>query len=272
MCRLSVIKDLTITSDNFVYEPYTGGIPSPNPEYPQELVSAGDKGNITATIADSANRTQTLIMQIPNGLPGIPVTSGGNYTDESGQQWIADYRDWGRGVDVQMVASEVPKTTFEVIASTSVVGRYAFKNAFKNLYKSANFGCLITHGTYKLWSIVEGTWSIDEYSFYYFPGEETTVEEVREKIIALINSDTPLMFLGQLETPIETPIPAEELAAYRALHTYTPNTTIVNDEGVYTEVEYVADTETYINNNYVPKEIYTALEERVAALEANAIS
>lgn len=272
VCRLSVIKDLTITSDNFVYEPYTGGIPSPNPEYPQELVSAGDKGNITATIADSANRTQTLIMQIPNGLPGIPVTSGGNYTDESGQQWIADYRDWGRGVDVQMVASEVPKTTFEVIASTSVVGRYAFKNAFKNLYKSANFGCLITHGTYKLWSIVEGTWPIDEYSFYYFPGEETTVEEVREKIIALINSDTPLMFLGQLETPIETPIPAEELDAYHALHTNKTTTTIVNDEDVYTEVEYVADAETYINNNYVLKDIYAALEERVAALEVNAIS
>ena len=29
------------------YEPYTGGIPSPNPNYPQELVSVGDSGSTT---------------------------------------------------------------------------------------------------------------------------------------------------------------------------------------------------------------------------------
>ena len=28
------------------YEPYTGGIPSPNPQYPQELVSVGDDGDV----------------------------------------------------------------------------------------------------------------------------------------------------------------------------------------------------------------------------------
>ncbi|MFQ8777220.1 MAG: hypothetical protein ACLR78_07145 [Roseburia sp.] len=30
--------------------------------------------------------------ETPNGLPGIPVSSGGNYTDERGQQWVADER------------------------------------------------------------------------------------------------------------------------------------------------------------------------------------
>ena len=51
-----------------------------------------------------------------------------------------------------------------------------------------------------------------------------------------------------------------------------PTTTILNDGGVYTEVEYVVDTKTYINKNYVSKESYTALEQRVAALETNARS
>lgn len=32
------------------YEPYTGGIPSPNPQYPQEIVSAGDDGDIEANV------------------------------------------------------------------------------------------------------------------------------------------------------------------------------------------------------------------------------
>lgn len=32
---------------------------------------------------------QTASVSTPNGLPGIPVSNGGNYTDESGQQWLA---------------------------------------------------------------------------------------------------------------------------------------------------------------------------------------
>lgn len=40
--RLSVIKGTGITTDNFVYEPYVGGIPSPNPDYPQDIHSVKD--------------------------------------------------------------------------------------------------------------------------------------------------------------------------------------------------------------------------------------
>ena len=43
-------------------------------------------------------REQLLTIPTPNGLPGIPVTSGGNYTDENGQQWICDELDFERGV------------------------------------------------------------------------------------------------------------------------------------------------------------------------------
>ena len=34
-------------SQRIPYEPYTGGKPSPSPEYPQEIVSSGDSGNVT---------------------------------------------------------------------------------------------------------------------------------------------------------------------------------------------------------------------------------
>lgn len=37
-------------------------------------------------------------------------------------------------------------------------------------------------------------------------------------------------------------------------------------------VRYVADTENYIAQNYVPKESYSALEQRVAALEQNTLN
>lgn len=48
-------------------------------------------------------REQLLTLPTPNGLPGIPVTSGGNYTDSTGQQWVCDEVDLERGVRVQRV-------------------------------------------------------------------------------------------------------------------------------------------------------------------------
>lgn len=51
--RLSLFEgDLTssITEDTFVYEPFTGNISSPNPDYPQEISSVGDGGSINLGI------------------------------------------------------------------------------------------------------------------------------------------------------------------------------------------------------------------------------
>lgn len=82
---------------------------TPSPDNPVPIVSAGDGGAITVTIGDGADERQTITLQTPNGLPGIPVTSGGNYTDPSGQQWVCDEVDLERGVRVQ----RVDKTCFD---------------------------------------------------------------------------------------------------------------------------------------------------------------
>ena len=82
---------------------------TPSPDNPVPIVSAGDSGTITVTIGDGADERQTITLQTPNGLPGIPVTSGGNYTDPQGQQWVCDEVDLERGVRVQ----RVDKTCFD---------------------------------------------------------------------------------------------------------------------------------------------------------------
>ena len=95
---------LTKGSEKKDWEPYTGGKPSPSPDYPQEIQSAGDDGNLSVIVKNPDNeQMQSVSFSTPNGLPGIPVTSGGNYTDENGQQWICDEVDFGRGVYVQRV-------------------------------------------------------------------------------------------------------------------------------------------------------------------------
>lgn len=79
---------------------------------------------------DSSNtyspyREQLLTLLTPTGLPGIPVTSGGNYTDSTGQQWVCDEVDLERGVKVQRVdkaAFDSTKTLAEqnVILATPI--------------------------------------------------------------------------------------------------------------------------------------------------------
>ena len=62
---------------------------------------------VIATLSESTTyspyREQLLTLPTPTGLPGIPVTSGGNYTDQSGQQWVCDEIDLEREVKVQRI-------------------------------------------------------------------------------------------------------------------------------------------------------------------------
>lgn len=57
----------------------------------------------TATSYQPYREPQTFTINTPNGLCGIPVDNGGNYTDSTGQQWICDEVDFERGVYVQRV-------------------------------------------------------------------------------------------------------------------------------------------------------------------------
>ena len=70
---------------------------TPTPDAPVPIVDAGDSGTIVLTLGDGDSKTQTLTLPTPNGLPGIPVTSGGNYTDSTGQHWVCDEVDLERG-------------------------------------------------------------------------------------------------------------------------------------------------------------------------------
>lgn len=57
----------------------------------------------TATSYQPYREPQTLTINTSNGLCGIPVGTGGNYTDSTGQQWICDEVDFERGVYVQRI-------------------------------------------------------------------------------------------------------------------------------------------------------------------------
>lgn len=375
--RISLIADITKTFDDFVYEPYTGGKPSPSPEYPQELVIVGDGGNvavdvygknilphpmldnessgITFTVKENGNieahgtstgisqyymagtldskepclilrkgiaytnianrelRYQTtkgsysyigigkttlpaedvyicslwyqfsdktgtnvnvtvenpafiigdatsqfepykpvqpLAIPTPNGLPGIPVSSGGNYTDENGQEYICDEvcckdGQWGilRRVG-QGVIDESQSACIGVGKNSD--GSYC---AWNNFYSD-----VIKRNSYIMSNVLPHMNIIDTTNFGIRVSELSIILYMKEIISSDKNlfitylSDNPIEIVYELAEPVFEPFTAETVAAIKALHTNKPVTNIFNDADAHMALTYAADPVTYMEN------------------------
>lgn len=126
-------------------------------------------------------REQLLTLPTPNGLPGIPVTSGGNYTDSSGQQWVCDEVDLAREVMVQRIDKAALDDTKPLTAQNAT-----------------------------------------------------------------------------LSTPIETPLTTAEIAAYKAIIAYAPDTVVQASDGAGVKLDYQRDVNIAIKK----------LEDAVASMTA----
>lgn len=212
------------------WEPFTGGNPSPSPEYPQEIVSVGDGGNIEVNIfGDRGQDVQSVVLDTPTGLPGIPVSSGGNYTDADGQQWVCDEVDFERGVYVQRVYNEI-------INDFSKSHTYSARNGYTEGFINTKLKMLHTiKGLCDKFSYITAG-DITRFACYdsllYFniPGELSSTEWIQA-----MNEISPHVMM-LLKVPIETPISAAELAAYKSLHSNYPTTIITNSEDAHMKV------------------------------------
>ena len=189
----------------------------PLPTAPVPIVSAGDGGTVVVTVSDGANNSQTL--QTPNALPGIPVTSGGNYTDESGQQWVCDEVDLARGVYVQRVAKIKVTSSLSWQTTGNAVDRYFAW--FSGIYTS---NVLCTHFSTALGSETVGGAIANHNNLVGFAFAEkgtTTLDDFKQFL-----DENDVFIWAALATPVETDISADEVAAYKALTTYAPTTVI----------------------------------------------
>ena len=248
------------------WEPYTGGKPSPSPEYPQEIVSAGESGTINVSISDSGSQSQSLTLATPNGLPGVPVSKDGNYTDSNGQQWVCDEIDLERGKYVQRVAIEKNNGGWELKPSSDTPGRFFQHNKLTNIFSIALKKSLCNIASFTSWGAPVNdkyAFALNGHGIYFSPpkGAEITAEELNAKLNSL---SFPVVVVGELATPIERDLTPEEIAAYKALRTYGPTTVITNDAGAGMEVTYVADTKAYIDKKF--KELNQAIVNTQIAL------
>lgn len=200
---------------------------------------------------------QSLTIPTPNGLPGIKVTDASlaTYTDENGQMWCSDEVDLERGVYVQRV--DKVHLTSDMTWRINVSGHKVYTSFGNNRYSIAgNSPIACTHATLGNWIIISrGTCSLGNgieavcgFDVNDFPTVSDLTEWLDKETVYIV---VPLL------TPIETPLSETELAAYRALYTNCPNTTVMNDENAHMEVMYNVDTKLYIDNKFA--ELKTAL-------------
>ena len=181
---------------------------------------------------------QSMDISTPNGLPGIPTSSGGNYTDADGRQWICDEVDFARGVYVQRVAytivdgDEIKFTArgskFWNLPDGSAPGCGDQNTAINNFFSKNMFGA---NGRFDF------IYALSANMEKYF--KIKTPDELNEFCKNKYDAGTPLTLYYALTTPVETPLTDEQIAAYKSLHTYADSTTFIdNDANVYMGVTY----------------------------------
>lgn len=212
-------------------------------------------GNIMVGIAGEAKNiyepykpAQTLTLPTPNSLLGIPISTGGNYTDSNGQQWLCDEIDLKRGKYVQRVKTTTLTGGFTDNGGVSN-GVYKSKLILKGSHKSGVFNTISNMFFNKESSSIEAI--TQGYEHIYLKlyvsrlknGENSTIDDVNAFI-----KEHPYKVVYKLETPIEHDLPPEVIEAYKKLHTNYPVTTVLNDAGAGMNVEYLADTKNYTDN------------------------
>ena len=183
----------------------------------------------TATVY-SPYREQLLTLPTPNGLPGIPVTSGGNYTDSTGQHWVCDEVDLERGMKVQRV-NAVDLSTCNITGTTklAVTKRLSIRLPIRGRDYKTEALCN------KLQFIVSFTQ--DSPHFYV----DTANAQVFIPIGAKNPEEGEYILFYALATPIENPLTPAEIAAYKALTAYGPDTVVQASDGAGVKLVYQRD-------------------------------
>ncbi len=219
---------------------------TPTPDAPVPIVSAGNGGTIAVTLSDGKGKTQTLTLPTPNGLPGIPVTSGGNYTDQNGQQWVCDEVDLERGVKVQRVnrlkldalswryeltptnksdtfISDVPASQDGTTRGHSLCQYAVFDGIAYDIEMKEACRCYVWIKSVTLqFKAGSGINSVDAFSDWL-----------------KARPDASIFYC--LATPIETPLTPDEIAVYKALTAYGPDTVVQASDGAGVKLGYQRD-------------------------------
>lgn len=203
---------------------------------------------------DTYEPMQTLTYPTPNGLRAIPVDSDGEYTDEDGQEWIGDYAD----LTAKKLVTKIARVDAASFVKNNVMSgtggsRFSVAPPESSMLKSKALCNYLAYRAVDSYGAAGNYVATDENMVNIRLTDDITLEEFQQKY-------PDLYVLYQVETPVES-----DIVGVPDFYGYKPNTTITTDSNpaAGVEVNYVADTKTYIDNKFSALE---ALQAQVDAL------
>ena len=193
--------------------------------------------------------TSLMLME---GLPGIPVTSGGNYTDENRQQWVCDEVDLERGVKVQRVKVKElnpgDKWSYQKLASGNnnfqvrMLNADMAKNSVRSICNILPFKNVIWNDSIQ--NLPKIYANNQEIIASFPPSSEYSSLEAFKQLLTNVKS----VIYYAIATPIETPLTPAEIAAYKALTAYAPDTVVQASDGAGIKLCYHRDVNLVVKN------------------------
>lgn len=239
---------------------------------PQTGVVAGERFEAKIMICPVEKATdykpflqQSIPLSTPNGLPGVPAKNKGTYTDADGQHWVCDIKDYAAGKYIQNCMTLVFDGNPEVAwyMETAASGQKYFRHAVSNIASPDFSAILCDRFNYQKdgYNKPEGNYTIsfigDTKSIAIRYDGLNSVEEWNAWL-----SQNPTTVVYPLADPMESDIPASEMAAYRSLQTRDGATVLSTAEpAAGIEACYLAD-----GTNYAEK--VRSIEKRLAVLES----
>ena len=159
--RLSLLTDTTVTSDTFEYEPYTGGQPSPNPDYSQEIISCGDRTKNKFLVPNSpSNSYRATYSKINNNSFSL------NYN-----QATADKSSSYARIDFDITQFK-PNTRYTISKKHTVLGDNFTNAGAMRSYINGSNGSVITGDSFSFTTPNE----ITSLGVYFYLGYNTTIQ------------------------------------------------------------------------------------------------
>ena len=237
--KSGTVKIMLYQDGNGDYEPYTGGKPSPSPEYPQEIKNSGKwneetrkyEVDVKITNAEqnwSKEQTLTLTSDRPITKWDRLVEQGGQigwlygtkkYTATGSENYFFGIEDYYSGISTNMYVLNASKMGREAVCDRLTRVRDIW-------FETCKDGLTINSGKQIHMRFFNSLLGVND---------DATKEEKKAAYIAYLKKEyekgTPYEIVYQSLEPEFIPLPQSEQNAIRALKTYYPTTVITADGG-----------------------------------------
>lgn len=216
----------------------------PSRENPVEIISLENNGKIKISSNNGAGISNSAQFATALPLCGIPVSSGGNYTDQNGQQWVCDeliYCADGTGKVIKRIESIVLNGSDEILWENLYANSYGIYNFLCRQYLSTGVSTIMCNRLSRQYTLMaatstEGIYS-NENGIFIRLENISTISEFK---IWLNNNNLKIIYA--LNRPREVTLTSEELSALASLRTYSQSTYVSSEPDADISVKYCCNS------------------------------